>query len=54
MTELTDEQKAAIDAMVHRRVGNTGETPEQARVQIAAFFEECARELEAEKRSKRP
>jgi len=38
MTELTDEQKEAIEQMIARRIENTGETRKQACSHILSYL----------------
>ena len=45
-TNLTDEQKQAVDDMVTRRMDNTGETWEQARDHIVQYLRGLASALE--------
>ncbi|NBW42051.1 hypothetical protein EBR25_13840 [bacterium] len=47
-TELTNEQIAALEAMIARRMDNTGETREQSSAFIANFLREYASTLEKE------
>jgi hypothetical protein len=47
-TELTNEQIAALEEMIVRRMENTGETREQASAFIANFLREYASTLEKE------
>ena len=40
MSPLTPEQLDALDAMVTRRMNNTGESRKQASVQVAEYLEQ--------------